>query len=479
MTTIQSILAEQRSSSTSAARRSRMTERPSTDWFLIAIVIVLLLLGLVMAYSTTFYRSAQTEGSPFAIFSKQLVASGLGLGMFVILSRVDYGFWRRWSLALIALSVVTLLAVLAFGDTILGAKRTFLHGSLQPSEPIKILILLYGATWLASRREQVTSFTNGLVPFAVIVGITAALIAAQPDISTSAVLLLAASAMFFMAGANLFHIGLVGGSAVAGFYGLIKLFPHAAERWNQFVNSLSNPQDTAYHIQQSILAFGGGGIWGSGIGAGNQKFILLPFPHTDSVFAVLAEEMGLLGVVVTLGLFVLLAYRSFRIAQKADNAFGAFWAIGLITWIMMQALLNLLAMTGLIPLPGVPVPFLSVGGSSMVSVLAACGILVSISRGSNVLSDQDNMRSTLGDDPRGGKSDYSANSNISRRNSRPRPTRPNRAQGTGVDATTDIIGRDVKFTPRLSKKPPEVGKPGSVRWRTGRYGTGSGYTRGR
>jgi cell division protein FtsW len=459
--------------------RNNSRAQPSADWFFIAVVGVLVVLGLVMAYTTTFFWSATSEGSPVVIFGKQLLYVAIGIVGFVLLSRIDYGFWRRLALPAMGVAILSLLGVLFWGDTILGAKRTLFNGSIQPSEPIKIIILLYGAAWLASRREQVTSITNGLIPFAVIVGAATAFIALQPDLSTSIVILLAASAMFFLAGASVVQIALVGGMSVATFALLVNKMPHAMERLTQFLDSVGNPQNTQYHIQQSLLAIGDGGLFGSGIGAGHQKFGLLPTPHTDSVFAVLAEEMGLLGVIVTLGLFALLAYRSLRIAQKADTVFGAFWAIGLITWIMIQALLNLLAMTGMLPLPGVPVPFLSVGGSSLVSVLAACGILVSISRGTKYREDEA-QGNDYGDDTysrqaRYGQSGYRAGSSVRRRNSGSRATRPHRVESPDEDGigASDIIGRDIKFTARLGKGPAPQRHTGSVRWRAGWNGTGS------
>jgi cell division protein FtsW len=476
-----------RSTAGPGSRRARAIEQPATDWFLVAIVLVLVVLGLIMAYSTTFYWSATSEGSPFTLFAKQLLYAVIGLVCFVVLSRIDYGIWRRWVLPAIAAAALSLVAVLIWGDTVFNARRTLLNGSLQPSEPAKIIILMYGAAWLASRREQVTSIRNGLAPFAVIVGLIVGFIVLQPDLSTSAIIFIAAAAMFFMAGASLYQILLVGCISVIAFIGLVNVFPHAMDRLQGFVGALGNPENTQYHIQQSLLAIGDGGLFGSGIGAGRQKFGLLPTPHTDSVFAVLAEELGLLGVVVTLGLYVLLAYRSLRVAQKAGNAFGSFWAIGIITWIMMQALLNLLAMTGMLPLPGVPVPFLSVGGSSLISILAACGILVSISRGSRVVDEDGVPGGDEGDEPFGGRFNYRASSSVRRRNSRSRPARPDRAQSPADDGAgaTDLIGRDVKWSARLSSSndrrwnSPDSPNASTFRWRTGRNGTGPRVPRGR
>ncbi len=468
-----------RSSIAHSSRKQREALLPKMDWVLVCVVGALLVLGMIMAYSTTFYWSASTskDGSPFTQLLKQMGFAAVGMVLFIVLSRLDYGIWNRLSLPAILLTLAVLVAVLLWGDSAFGAKRTIL--GFQPSEPAKIVALMYGATWLASRRRQVTSISIGLIPFAVIIGIVVALIAIEPDFSTSAIILLAAAAMFFLAGASLIQILLVGGAAVGFAFLMVNVFQHASERLTSFFTSFTNGQGPHYHILQSLLAFGEGGLFGKGIGAGYQKFGLLPTPHTDSVIAVVAEEMGLLGVAVVLGLFALLAYRSLRIARNADTTFGAFWAVGIIVWIMMQALLNLLAMTGLLPLPGVPVPFLSVGGSSLIAVLAACGILVSISRGTRYTINEEDSDSDGVDEPLGGKPDNNASTAIRRRNSGARAARIDRAPKLEVDAGTSIIGRDIKFTPRLRKGSTPTRIRSAIRWRNGGYGTGPDYPRGR
>jgi cell division protein FtsW len=476
-------------------RKSSMThqhrrgaEQRSTDWLLVTAVVILTLLGLIMAYSTTFYWSYAVEGNPFTIFSKQLLAAAIGGAAFVVMSRIDYGRLRRWSVLLMLLCIGGLFVLQFIGATKFNARRSLFDGSIQPSELAKLIVLLYAATWLSSRRGQVRSFSLGLLPFSVFVGVTAALVATQPDISTASVILIAAAAMFFVAGASAKQIAFVGVVTLGAFFTLVNAFPHASTRLDTFIAALNNPQETHYHIQQALLAFGGGGLFGSGIGAGGQKFGLLPTPHTDSVFAVLGEEMGLIGIVVTLGLFVLLAVRSLRIAQRADTSFGGFLAVGIVSWVMAQMLLNVLAMTGLLPLPGVPVPFLSLGGSSLVSLLTACGILVSVSRGSQVLSEDDGVYGA--DETLGGRTGYRANTSIRRRNSGTRVARPHRVEVPEDDADYDIIGRDVRFTPQLGGRKANGERhrfsrtasgrdSGPLRWRTGGDGTGSRLPGGR
>ncbi len=424
------------------ARRSTVAVAgsPGVDGVFVMVMLALVVLGLIMTYSTTYYWSYVVEGSPLAIFGRQVLFAGLGLVLFVALSRLDYGHLRRWSVVLMGLCLLMLLLVALVGADKFNARRSFIGGSIQPSEAAKIVILVYAASWLASRRDQVRSIANGLVPFGVIIGIGAGLIVIQPDLSTTLVIVLAAAAMFFVAGASLSQVALVGTVAAVILLGLVRLFPHSAARLDSFLLSLGDPDSQAhYHIQQALIAFAEGGVLGRGIGAGYQKFGLLPTPHTDSVFAVLAEEMGWLGVIVTLGLFVLLAWRATRIAYRADTAFGAFLGIGIITWIIGQTMINVLAMTALFPLPGVPVPFLSLGGSSLVSVMAACGILMSISRGTQ-LSTGASEDATLGG--AGGTRSYRATTDFRRWDSRPRAAGAYRSEKSAGDGSADRIGRD-------------------------------------
>ena len=456
------------------------------DWVLVSVVVILTLVGLIMAYSTTFYEATAYRNDPFAIFENQLKYAVAGLVLMFVLSRIDYGFWRRWAFWLAIGIIVVLGLVLVFGEVRFGAKRAFSDGSLQPSEPAKILILLYAATWLASRREDLTHLLTGVVPFVSILAIGTVAIFFEPDLSTTIIVLIAAFTMFYMAGARIEHLILVLGVAVllVIFVMNSQLFQHVAERMRDYLESMKNgiPHE---QIQQAMAAFREGGLFGVGVGAGFVKYNLYT-AHTDSVFAVLADETGLLGLAVTLSLFFVLVYRAFRIARNADSYMGTYWAIGLSMWIIMQTLLNSLAMVGLIPLPGIPVPFLSIGGSSLISVLCACGILLSISRGSKLLAraetesakrkkDEGAMSAPIA----GSRGKQSASVTIRRRYSRPRAASTDRTARVENKSTVDLIGRDVKFTPRLGKGPTQGRYTSTVRWRNGGYGARPSVPRGR
>ncbi len=468
--------------------RGARPEGRGVDWLFVLVVALLTVLGLVMIYSTTFFWSAaDNQGNPLAIFGRQVMWALLGMLAFIVMARLDYGRLQPMVPYIMLGCLLMLLLVIGIGSTVFGARRTLASGSIQPSEIVKMGVILYAAAWLSSRRDQVQSFMYGLVPFGVIVGVVSFLVVVQPDLSTGAMILIVAGVMFFMAGASLIQVAVVTLVAMGAFVLLFTLFPHASSRIEQFMTTWRSDDvwGMEYHIRQSLLAVSEGGWFGTGIGASNQKFGLLPTPHTDSVFAVLANEMGWVGVTLTLGLFMLLMIRGLRIAHNADSYFGAYIAVGVVTWITAQMLLNVLSMVALIPFSGVPVPFLSLGGSSMVSLLAACGMLISIARGSRILQEEGEGRGAL----RGvqlatetgnhGRT-RTASTHLRGRNSRTRVARAYRtATAHEAQAATPIIGRDAvdgyggsqsrNGRSRSNRLFSERGT-GPVRWRRNRYG---------
>jgi cell division protein FtsW len=308
----------------------------------------------------------------------------LGLLALAIMSRIDYMWWKQLAVPLIGATLLLLVLVLLFGSTNFGAQRTFLNGSVQPSEPAKLAIIIYIAVWLASKGKKVQQVTYGLIPFAVLIGIVAGLIVLQPDFGTAILIVMTAGAMFFIAGADLIQLGLGGLISGATFYLLITRTSHAADRLNQYMATMSDSGVPQHQLQQALVALGSGGLFGRGLGAGYQKFGYLPASHTDSIFAALGEELGLAGCLLIVALFALLAQRGFKIALEARDPFGAVLAVGLTCWLIFQASINIAVVTGLIPFTGIPLPFVSKGGSAMVASLAAVGLLLSVSRGSQV-----------------------------------------------------------------------------------------------
>jgi cell division protein FtsW len=406
------------------------------DYVLLLTVAALLLIGLMMVYSATFDWSYAETDSPWSFFMRQVIWVALGLAVMAVLSRIDYIWWRRMAVPIMGIALVLLVLVLAFGSARFGAQRTFLNGSVQPSEPAKLAVIIYIAAWLSSKGQKLRQMTYGLIPFAVLIGLIAGLIVLQPDFSTAILVVLTAGAMFFIAGADLLQVGLGCGVSGVTFYLLIMNSPHGADRLNRYLETLANSESISYHVEQALVALGSGGLFGRGLGASYQKFGYLPAPHTDSVFAVLGEELGLAGCLVVVALFAMLAQRGFKIAHGARDPFGAVLAAGLTCWLIFQALINVAVMTGTIPFTGIPLPFLSMGGSAMVSSLAAVGLLLSISRGSQaVVSTRDRLRPvTASSQVRDAGISYSvrkggrpgASAFLWRRNRRPRVSRVGR-----------------------------------------------------
>jgi len=362
-------------------RDRRRTKRREPDYILVGVVGALLVLGLLMVYSTTFDIGYRLNGDPFYFLKRQTLWAVLGVGVAAGLASVDYHWLRRLAVPILVVTVVLLILVLVIGESRLGARRSLLGGSVQPGELAKLTAIIYIAVWASSKGEQIRDMAYGLIPFTVLIGFIAGLVMRQPDQSSAAVIALVSLGAFFMAGADLLQLILGGTVGAVVFLAVAMTQEYARERLVGYVIALFNPEYTHPHVQQALIALGSGRLWGVGLGMGHQKFGYLPFPHTDSVFAVLGEEMGLLGCLLVLFLFALLAWRGFRIALEATDEFGAVLAFGLTLLPVSQALFNVGVVTGILPPTGIAFPFLSVGGSSLLVSLAAVGILLSVSRG--------------------------------------------------------------------------------------------------
>lgn len=344
------------------------------DFMLLVTLLALLAYGLLMLYSATFY-----VGESF--WQKQLAWTALGVGVLLVMYWLPYPIWQKAALPLMGITLVLLLLVLLLGELILGAQRSLVGASIQPGVLARLAIVIYIAAWLSSKGEQLNQVRYGLVPFAVIIGVVAGMVALQPDLSTAVLLAVTCLAMFFYAGGDPIQIfvSVVSSSAAFGF--LAWQLPHARARLIAYIASLRDPMQMPYHVQRAMIAIGEGGLLGTGIGNGRIKSGYLPFPHTDSIFAVISEESGMLGGMLVIALFILLAYRGYRIALETPEPFGSLIAFGATTMIITEALLNILVMVGLIPFTGTALPFFSYGGSEMLVTMAGAGLLLSVSRG--------------------------------------------------------------------------------------------------
>ncbi|MDE0610513.1 MAG: putative peptidoglycan glycosyltransferase FtsW [Anaerolineaceae bacterium] len=353
------------------------------DRWMLLLVGMLLVTGTLMVYSATFDWSYQSFGSEIEILLRHIRNILIGSVFLVVLALLDYRVLRRMVVWLLLITIGFLVAVWLFGDDTFGARRALIAGSFQPGEAAELVIVLYMAVWLSSRRGQIRSIGYGLFPFSVLVGVVAGLIFMQPDFSTAAIIIVTSTVMFFLAGADLRQLlgtfGLT--SLVMLMVTWLGLLPdYVPNRVTTYLAGVTDLTQANYHVQQAIIAFLNGGWTGVGLGNGRQKFGFLPATHTDSIFAVIGEELGVLGMTFILLLYVLLVLRGFYVARRARDPFGALLAAGLTVWIAVKALLNIAVITAVVPSTGTPLPFVSFGGSSLVVLMAGTGLLLSVSR---------------------------------------------------------------------------------------------------
>ena len=359
--------------------------RHAPDYALLAVVAVLVVLGLIAVYSSSYALGYAQYGDVNFFIKRQAMAALIGLAGLVVAMNIDYRRLVRLSPLLMVLAIVGLGAALVPGVGVEqnGASRWIAIGSLpavQPSEFAKLAVLIYMAAWLAAKGAVVREVALGVLPFVGMAGLVAALILLEPDLGTAALVGGITGTLFFVAGARLWHvIALVGSSAaLAGV--LILLAGYRADRILAFTSAESDPTGFGFQTLQMLVALGSGGVAGLGLGVSRQKFFYVPGSHTDGVLAIIGEELGFIGVIVVLGLFALLLWRGMQIARRAADPFGSLLAVGVLAWIGLQMLLNVGGVTRALPLTGIPLPFLSYGGSALVMTMIAVGVLLSVSR---------------------------------------------------------------------------------------------------
>jgi cell division protein FtsW len=365
-------------------RKNRFRARPSQvfqfDYWLALSVGGLLVIGMLMAYSTTFDIGLLNYEDATYYIQRQLIAMVIGIVGILIFLQFDYQIMRRASVFIMIGTLAMLLFVLLFGEAIFGARRGLYGGSFQPSEIAKVATILYIAHWISSKGDKIKDLTYGLIPFSLITGVVCALIVMQPDLGTSVLIAGIAFTLFFIAGADLRQFAIAGVMGGGIFLFLINVLPHAAERIDFFKKGLIDPIQGGWHVQQSVVALGTGGFLGVGLGESTQKFGPLPAAHTDGVFAILGEELGILGCLIVIALFGLLTWRGIKTALNARDGYGFLLALGITCWLAFQALINMAVIVAIFPFTGMPLPFLSYGGSSMAISLIGVAILLNISR---------------------------------------------------------------------------------------------------
>jgi len=358
------------------------------DWFMFALAAGLALFGTMMVYSASAMIAHRETGgvSQFTYFYKQLGFTVGGIVLMLVVSQIDY---RRLQnpivvFSILGITVFGLVAVFAFPE-INGAQRWIRFGafSIQPSEVAKIALPVFLAYFLVRNEDRVGDLKSTVLPCLAVMALLCGLIVAQPDLGTTIVLCVIFGAVYFSAGAKIVHITAVAGGMIALAGIAVLVAPWRMQRVMAFIDPCSPEKaaDTGYQVCQSLLAFGSGGVFGEGFAKGQQKLFYLPYPYSDFIFSVVGEELGLIGTLTVVVAFGLLLWRGTRAALNAADRFGMLLGIGITTGIVVQALFNISVVTSILPAKGIPLPFISYGGSSVLVTLAAAGILLSISRG--------------------------------------------------------------------------------------------------
>jgi len=355
------------------------------DYTLLITVGIIVIYGLVMLASASSVISFEKFGDSNYLLKHQLLYGILiGVVGFLIISKIDYHIWSKFAFIFLAVNILLLLAVFipGIGYEYGGSKRWIDFGFtlLQPTELLKLTFILYLSTLFAKNIAGIKDMTYGLIPFVVILGSIIFLIMLQPDMGTMIIIAITGLIVYFVAGAAFKHLLWLILGASGLFLVLIKIAPYRAARLTVFLNPALDPQGIGYHINQALLAIGSGGIFGLGLGHSRQKYLYLPEVTGDSIFAVIAEELGLVFALVLIILFLVLMYRGLKVAKAAPDMLGKLIAAGIIAWITLQAFINIAAMVTLIPLTGIPLPFISYGSSALATSLIAIGVLINISK---------------------------------------------------------------------------------------------------
>lgn len=350
--------------------------RNNAHLFLLFLSVGLVLFGLIMIYNASSFEAFQVFGDKFYYVQNQAIWAFFGFLTLIFLSFFSYKNFRALALPMLIINTLLLIIVLipGVGTQVLGARRwiNIAGFSFQPSEFLKVTLTIYIAAWLENKRS--------VWPFVSVIFFLLVLIALQPDLGTAIVIVSTAFAVYFVSGGSLKRLLLFIGVALVS--GLVFIFSseYRQSRILTFLNPSLDPLGKSYHVRQILIALGSGGLFGLGLGQSRQKYQYLPESTTDSIFAVIAEEVGFFGAGILIAFFLLLVYLGFKIARRSKDRFGQLLATGLASWIGIQALVNFGAMVSLVPLTGIPLPFISYGGSSLIAAMASIGILINIAR---------------------------------------------------------------------------------------------------
>ncbi len=368
-----------------AKKPNNSTQRHEADKSIMTAMFVLIAVGLVLLFSASSVVSYDRFGNTYHYFQNQLVGLGVGLVGFFVAYRINYHFWKKYAFLFLIASVLLLVLVFIPGlQAAHGTARSWINifgQSFQPSELVKLSFLIYLATWLEAKKEDLGNFASGTFPFLIVLAIISVLMYLQPDLGTLFIIISSAVMVFFVGGGKLQHLFLAGALGAIGLFIVLNAgSAYQSDRFKCLKDPSFSTQDKCYQINQSLIAVGSGGWFGRGLGQSRQKFMYLPEVWGDSIFSIAAEEVGFVFSALLLLLYLFIFYRGLLIARAAPDLYGSALATGIIAWLAIQTFLNVGGMINLIPMTGVPLPFISAGGSALMSALIAMGILVNISK---------------------------------------------------------------------------------------------------
>ena len=353
------------------------------DYSLLCAIVVLLFIGIVMVYSSSSYYALYQDkvfNSEF-YFTKEIVWTVVGIIGMVVTMSIDYHIYKKWTPWLVIITIGLLVLVLFLGADINGARRWIRLGglSLQPSELAKYVVVLYLALLIDKRRGKIKEFKGGTLYYLAIAAVFAGLIILEKNLSITAIIMMVAFIMILVGGAKLSHLFSLIPIGLSAGLGLILMESYRLQRLTSFLDPWADPSGDSYQLIQSLYALGSGGLFGVGLGNSRQKALFMPEPHNDFIFAIIGEELGLIGCIAIISIFIFIVIKGTSIAVKARDNYGYLLAIGIISVIAIQAIINIAVVTGSMPVTGVPMPLISYGGTSLVFNLCAIGILLNIS----------------------------------------------------------------------------------------------------
>jgi cell division protein FtsW len=357
---------------------------PRRDKMLLLLAFVLIAVGIGMIYSASAVMAQKRFGDSAYFLKRQLVWLAIGFVCMAVIARTDLKTLRSWAVPLLLIGMVGLALVLVpgVGVSVKGARRWLKLGNmtLQPAELVKVGVLLYLAHYLTKKGDRIEDFKLGFIPPLMVIGLAMVLILAEPDLGTAAVIGLVTLGVLFVGGSRLGHLGLIGLTVLPVLYFLVSRVGYRRQRILSFLDPWSDPEGAGFQVIQSLLALGGGGPFGVGLGEGRQKLFFLPEPHTDFVLSMLGEELGFVGTSAVLILLALFVVKGFMIASAAEDPFGRYVAFGVSFLVAFHTLINVGVISALLPTKGLPLPFVSYGGSSLVVNMIGTGLLMAVSR---------------------------------------------------------------------------------------------------